>query len=259
LRLWKTKVRDSLSVSSSRPIGRRLNRLFAVQQLRRVVFYVAHVLADLEGLHFVGGERAEQIDRWLVSDLTIEPPVEVAGVHDDGHAVVNRCHQLIRVSGDDREALQPLAIRRVFPCVPQAREGEHIAAGQVEGEGLFVLRIELLPFVEAGSWYQAPALLEWLTVGGRVGDRLGAGIDRRNALHIGGLLGEKRNEASTELHEFALAGIAIGADDRLHGGRRYVVVPWRQREVIDLGSVEGLGDFLLVGASVVAATHRDRV
>ena len=56
-------------------------------------------------LHLVGGERAQQVDRRLVGRLAVEPAVEVAGVQDDGHAVVDGCHQLVRVGGDDCEAL----------------------------------------------------------------------------------------------------------------------------------------------------------
>ena len=36
-----------------------------------------------------------------------------------------------------------------------------------------------------------------------------------------------------------------------------VVIPWGQCEVVDLGGVEGLGDLLFVGLSVVAAAHTD--
>ena len=56
-------------------------------------------------------------------------------------------------------------------------------------------------------------------------------------------------------HQLALAGVAAGADDGLYGGGRDVVVPRRQDEVIDLGGVEGLGDLLLIGLSVIAAAH----
>ncbi len=36
-----------------------------------------------------------------------------------------------------------------------------------------------------------------------------------------------------------------------------VVIPRRQDEVIDLRDVEGLGDLLFVGASIVATTHNE--
>ena len=48
-------------------------------------------------------------------------------------------------------------------------------------------------------------------------------------------------------------------EGRLHASRRDVLVPRRQREVIDLADVEGLGDLLLVGASVVAAATSARI
>ena len=35
--------------------------------------------------------------------VTVEPAVEVSGVEDDGHAVVNRSHQLFSVGGDEVE------------------------------------------------------------------------------------------------------------------------------------------------------------
>ena len=152
--------------------------LFTIQQLGGVVADVAYVFGDLEGLHLVGGERPQEVDRRLVGDLAVEPAVEVAGVQDDGHAVVDLCHELVRFGGDDGVALHPLGlaiehihnhgfvelcaddalddkaidreldssldrIRCLFPRVPEAGEGQHLSVGEVEGEGLFVLCIEL--------------------------------------------------------------------------------------------------------------------
>jgi hypothetical protein len=42
---------------------------------------------------------------------------------------------------------------------------------------------------------------------------------------------------------------------KLERCERDVVVPWRQGHVIDMADVEGLGDLLFVGTSVVAAAH----
>ena len=86
----------------------------AVQQLGGVVADVAYVFGDLEGLHLVGWERAQQVDRRLFGGLAVDPAVEVARVQDDGHAVVDRRHQLVRLGGDDGVALQPLWLATGF-------------------------------------------------------------------------------------------------------------------------------------------------
>ena len=60
---------------------------------------------------------------------------------------------------------------------------------------LLVLRVEFFPLVETRCRHKATAFLERLPVGGRLGDRLGPGIDGGNALHIAELLGEERDPA----------------------------------------------------------------
>src|SRR5215472_5642502 len=101
--------------------------------------------------------------------VTVKPAFEVSGVKDDRHAVVDR---------------QPLSVRGVVPCVPQASKGHHLPVGEVEGEGLVVLRIKTLPFVEAGGGDEAAAFLEGLAVGARGGDRLGAGVEGRRRMML---------------------------------------------------------------------------
>ena len=115
-----------------------------------------------------------------------------------------------------------------------------------------VLWVESLPLLEAGCGDDAAPALKGSAICARGGDGLGAGVDRGDALDVGDLLSEERDQAPTKRDQFALAGVAIIADDRLHGGGSDVVVPRRQREVIDLGDVERLGDLLLVGLSIVA-------
>jgi hypothetical protein len=67
------------------------------------------------------GEGAQQVNRGTNGvGVAVEPAIEVAGVQDDGHAVVDRGHQLVRLDGDDGVTLQPLAVRGVLPCVPKA-------------------------------------------------------------------------------------------------------------------------------------------
>jgi hypothetical protein len=57
---------------------------------RGVVLDVPYVGADLEGFHLVGGERAQEVNRRPGGvGVAFEPAVEVSGVEDDGHAVVD--------------------------------------------------------------------------------------------------------------------------------------------------------------------------
>ena len=265
-----------------------------VEQFGRVVADVAHVFGDLEGLPLVGGERAEKIDRRLIGHFAIDPTVVIPRVQDAWHAVVDGRHQLVCLGGDYGVALQPfrVAIQHVFdkrfvelrtnsslddkalsrlpnsglysvgsflPGVSKTGNGHHFAVGKIEGEGLLVLRVELLPLVESGGGDQAASFLEGLAVRARSGDGLGAGVDGRDAFDVRELLREERDQAPAQLHQFALAGVAALADYGLHAGGSDVVVPRRQREVTDLCGVEGLGDLLFVGSSIVATAHRKQV
>jgi hypothetical protein len=65
---------------------------------------------------------------------------------------------------------------------PRSPRRPHASVGEVEGEGLLVLRVELLPLVEAGGGDQAVAFLEGLAVSGGLRHGLGAGVDRGGAL-----------------------------------------------------------------------------
>ena len=118
-----------------------------------------------------------------------------------------------------------------------------------------MFRVEFLPLVEAGGRNDAASALEGLTICARGGDGLGTRVDGGDAFDVSEVLGEERNQAPAQRNQLALAGVAIIADDGLHAGRSDVVVPGWQREVVDLGGVEGLGDLLFVGLSVVPAAH----
>src|SRR5215472_15113739 len=108
---------------------------------------------------------------------------------------------------------------------------------------------------EAGT--KAAALLEGLAIGAGRGDGLGAGVDRGDAFDVLDVLGEERNQAPTQRDEFALAAVAVVADDRLDGGGGDVVVPRRRRgSVVDQMSMEGFGDLLLVTPSIVPTAHK---
>jgi hypothetical protein len=71
------------------PVHEAISLSFAVQQLRGVVLDVVYVLADLEGLHLVGGERTQQVkggrDRSPKSNQRLKSP----GVQDDWLTIVN--------------------------------------------------------------------------------------------------------------------------------------------------------------------------
>ena len=47
-------------------------------------------------------EKAQEVDGGAGRiGVAVEPAVEVSGVEDDRHAVVDRSHQFVRVGGDD--------------------------------------------------------------------------------------------------------------------------------------------------------------
>lgn len=68
------------------------------------------------------------------------------------------------------------------------------------------------------------------------------------------VLRPKRNETPARRNKLSITSIAIVANER-HGGRSYIVVRWRQRQIADLLHMEGFGDLLFVAFSVVAAAH----
>ena len=79
-------------------------------------------------------------------------------------------HQFVRRGRDDGEALEPPVdglgrLLRFFRRVPQAGKGHHLSVAQVEAKGLLVLRVDLLPLVEAARRHQAATLLEGFTRG----------------------------------------------------------------------------------------------
>jgi hypothetical protein len=63
---------------------------------------------------------AQQIERRPRLIIVIEPSVEVPRVQDNGHAVVDRFHQLIFFGGYDRESIK----RRVWTGGVRLREGD---------------------------------------------------------------------------------------------------------------------------------------
>ncbi len=89
---------------------------------------------SFEHAHLVGGEGPEQIEREPFGFISVEPPVEVSGVKDDGLAGMDATHQFICESGDDGEGLEPVPFP-VFPSVPEAGEGDGLAVGAFEAVG----------------------------------------------------------------------------------------------------------------------------
>jgi len=88
----------------------------------------------------------------------------------------------------------------------------------------------------------------------------GPGVDGREVFVLVETFSEERDQAPAHQDEFALSGVAIVADDGLVGCRRNVVVPRRQNKAFrQLAEMEGFSDALLVGASVVAAAHVDKL
>ena len=106
-------------------------------------------------------------------------------IEDDRHAVVQCAHRAGGGGRDDRAGAQRLDLARSAlrpPRRPQAGERERLAARARDP-----VRHAAGPLVEAVGDDQAAAALERVAVGGPLGDRLGAGVDR-----LGGDLGRVR-------------------------------------------------------------------
>src|ERR1035438_3699627 len=67
------------------------------EQIGIVVTYVADAVADGPGMHFFGGEGAEQVGGGMGGIAGLEPAVVVARFEDDGHAVVESLGDLVGI------------------------------------------------------------------------------------------------------------------------------------------------------------------
>jgi len=114
----------------------------------------------------------------------LQPSLIVGWFENDRHSVVNPFRQFIRISGDDGEGFEILARRLVFPCLPQAGEGEERPTLKSDcvwllglGVGLVSFDIGFLPLVKPIGGDETATSLEGLTECGAGGDGLRSGVD----------------------------------------------------------------------------------
>jgi hypothetical protein len=99
------------------------------------------------------------------------PPLVVAAVEDNGHAVVDLTNDIVRVCSDDRESAHPFA-GGTFPVLPESGQPKGQAVSHGDSVGLLGLHsLEDLPFEEAVNWHDATPMRvsfakHWLQVNG---------------------------------------------------------------------------------------------
>ena len=69
---------------------------------------------------------------------------------------MDRLHNLVRISCDDRVGFKQLTGRLILSTVPEAREAKKFPSARLEGPGLLGLLVEHLPSVKSGRCRKAP-------------------------------------------------------------------------------------------------------
>jgi hypothetical protein len=230
----------------------RLRRGNRLDQARIVVPDVADARAHRPANHVirrVGGQQRLELRH--VDGFFAEPGRPCVGLQDHRHAIVDFGAELIRRGGDDREAADPFAGRRV-PVLPHTRERHDAAIGERKRIRLLSGR-RLLPFVKRVDRYQAAPALERLAESRLALDPLGLGVDvGETDLDV---LGPIRDQAPAQRVEAALRGLGVVADDGQGVGRRHVPARrkiWGRPLGRDRENELDLAD---VGGQAGAATH----
>jgi hypothetical protein len=139
---------------SGEQLGRELNTELGSHVKRSAILHTADGLIHLPCRHLLLIERTQEIDREAVR-IGTQPTVVIYLWNDHRHPAVQRLHDLIRIGRDDREG-QQLSIRlAILPSFPQPGQRIGVAVFHCDSKWLFVLRIELLPFVERISRHKA--------------------------------------------------------------------------------------------------------
>jgi hypothetical protein len=83
---------------------------------------------------------------------------------------------------------------------PTGQRSHHLSVGEVEGKGLLIFGVELLPLEETRCGDKTATLLEGLAVSGRLRDGFSSSIDRGERFEAGEVFCEERDEAPAYLY-----------------------------------------------------------
>jgi hypothetical protein len=89
-----------------------------IEKSHVILPHIAHPVADLPGAHAVGRVWTEKIDGRPRQVSGVEPAIEVPGVQDDRHPVVDSFHHPVGIGGQDGEGFQRLAVLGA-PTLPE--------------------------------------------------------------------------------------------------------------------------------------------
>ena len=225
------------------------------QQLLSVIPNTVHLRVRRVHLHRVGVERPQQIYRQSVHLLPIQPAIVVLSVQNHRHPRMQRRHQLVRLCCHNRKGLEPVTIL-VLPSVPDSRKSKQMSVHQFKGVGLFRWLPFFWPFIKGIRWNQATSFLHRLSPGSRRFYRFRTGVDRRQSFDFLQIFRKERHQSPSSQHHLSLPGLSALPNNRLKGGRSYVVVLSRHRQFQRLRfCMKPLCDFLLVAFPNVTSTH----
>jgi hypothetical protein len=141
-------------VKSGRPVknsGRASHRL---DQELTIPTWLIHYPRHRIGVEGDVGAALEDVEHLVCArDLVTKPGILEISVKDDGHAIVELGHELVRVFRDDRERVEFLT-SRVGPDVVEAGEGKELVARGVDVVGRFAAWFRP-PFEKAAGWHDA--------------------------------------------------------------------------------------------------------
>jgi hypothetical protein len=177
--------------------------------LRRIVSRRVDEPGDLVGFQVLGGKGNEEAAEFSLARSRIEPPVAGARRQDDWHAIMDRCHELVRWTGRDG------AGRRAAPDFaasqgPDAGEGERAARAEVDEEWRFPASV-FPPLVETIGDDEAAMTSESVSEHRRCREGLGAGVDRSEL----GILCGFGNESPSHWPEALLVAYGDDGSDQL--------------------------------------------
>ncbi len=198
--------------------------------------------------HLPGRERFEKfLDLVEVPHiLRIQPKIEILGVQNDRHAVVDRPDQIVGLGGQDRADFDGFPLHLLLAPDPRESERLFIHHLEIERPGLLGL---MAPFVESIRRDQATPFFERFGEDRFLADVLTLNIDEEPPS-----LGPRREEAP--LQKFELMGLVVQGPNEgrdLLGGRDVVT----RLPIHGLFGREKTGDILRLGFQDIAGAHEN--
>jgi hypothetical protein len=233
-----------------RIIRRWFRRGRGLNQFRRIVLYVPSSLVHLPGGHLIGIEWSQKID-WKPVRRSCQPTVIVLLRNDDGHSVMHRFDKFVRVRCDDRKRQHVEVCPSILPLLPETGESIRLTVLHSDCEGLFVIGVQFLPFVEGSAGTRQRRYLNASRNAGAVVIVSAFALIVRSPIR-GSFA---RHESPPHKNNLTFASIPIQSDNRLEGQRSYI--PGRPK-VRQHGTVnrQVLSDFLFVRLPDVTTAHR---